>query len=82
MVGACFTNATGSTITSLAVGYTGEQWRLGTITRADRMDFQYSLDATSLTTGTWVDVDALDFSTPNTAATGARTAMPPATARC
>ena len=72
VVGACFTNATGSTISSLAVGYTGEQWRLGTITRADRMDFQYSLDATSLSTGTWVDVDALDFSTPNTAATGAK----------
>ncbi|MCX7033297.1 MAG: endonuclease/exonuclease/phosphatase family protein, partial [Arenimonas sp.] len=67
--GACFSNTTGSTLTTFDVSYTGEEWRLGTAARADRLDFQYSLDATSLTTGTWVDVDALDFSTPNTAGT-------------
>jgi len=66
IVGAAFTNATGGTISSLAVAYTGEQWRLGTLARLDRLDFQYSLDATSLTTGTWVDVDALDFIAPTT----------------
>lgn len=65
-VGACFTNNTGQTITSLDVSFTGEQWRLGTVGRADRLDFQYSTDATSLTTGTWFHVDALDFSSPNT----------------
>jgi predicted extracellular nuclease len=54
------------------VAYTGEQWRLGTAARTDRIDFQYSLNATSLTTGTWVDVDTLDFTTPNTATTGAK----------
>ena len=32
---------------------------------ADRLDFQISNDATSLTTGTWTDVDALDFNSPN-----------------
>ncbi|HLA64740.1 MAG TPA: T9SS type A sorting domain-containing protein, partial [Rhodothermales bacterium] len=32
--------------------------------RDDRMDFQFSLDATSLTTGNWVDIDALDFTNP------------------
>ncbi len=63
-IGASFTNNTGSAITALAIGYTGEQWRLGTAGRTDRLDFQYSLDATSLTTGTWVDVDALDFNGP------------------
>ncbi len=68
-VGACFTNNTGSPITSLEVAYTGEQWRLGTAARADRLDFQYSVDATSLTTGSWANLDALDFSSPNTAAT-------------
>ncbi len=31
----------------------------------DRLDFQYSLDATSLTTGTWTDVNSLDFTTPD-----------------
>lgn len=63
-IGTSFTNNTGSAITALAIGYTGEQWRLGATGRTDRLDFQYSLDATSLTTGTWVDVDALDFNGP------------------
>jgi hypothetical protein len=72
VIGACFTNATGNTLTSLAVAYTGEEWRLGTAARTDRVDFQYSLDATSLTTGTWVDENTLDFITPNTATTGAK----------
>ncbi len=67
--GAAFTNNTGATITSLGVIYTGEQWRLGATGRADRIDFQYSLDATSLNTGTWTDVNALDFSSPITTGT-------------
>ncbi|MBI1761578.1 MAG: putative Ig domain-containing protein [Acidobacteria bacterium] len=70
-IGACFTNNTGTTVTSLLISYTGEQWRLGTAGRADRLDFQYSLDATSLTTGTWTDVDALDFNSPFTTTIGA-----------
>lgn len=65
-IGASFTNSVANgTITSLAISYHGEEWRLGAQNRLDRLDFQYSLDATSLTTGTWVDVDTLDFSTPN-----------------
>ncbi len=66
-IGASFTNNSGSTITSLAISYTGEMWRLGQNTAgraADRLDFQYSTNATSLTTGTWVDVNALDFASP------------------
>lgn len=70
--GACYTNNTGAAIQALDIAYTGEQWRLGTAARADRLDFQYSLDATSLATGAWTDVDALDFATPNTATTGAK----------
>ncbi|MFN7294253.1 MAG: hypothetical protein ACK5TT_05900, partial [Lysobacteraceae bacterium] len=71
--GACFTNQTGGTLASIDVAYTGEQWRLGTAARSDRLDAQISLDATSLTTGTWTDVDTLDFSTPNPGGTaGAR----------
>ena len=70
--GAQFVNNTGATLTSLAVAYTGEQWRLGATGRADRIDFQFSLDATSLSTGTWTDVNALDFSSPiTTGAVGA-----------
>lgn len=70
-IGAVFINDTGTSITSLDVSYWGEQWRVGSTGRQDRLDFQYSLDATSLSTGTWQNVDALDFSTLNTAATGA-----------
>ena len=65
-IGAVFTNSTGQTITSLDISYTGEQWRLGTTGRADRLDFQYSLDATSLSAGTWIDVELLDFNSPVT----------------
>lgn len=69
MFGAQFTNATGAAVAALDIAYTGEQWRLGTAGRADRLDFQISFDASSLTTGTWIDVDALDFSSPVTAGT-------------
>lgn len=65
-IGACFTNNVGNEVTALDIAYTGEQWRLGTAGRTDTLNFQYSLDATSLTNGSWVDVDALDFNTPNT----------------
>ena len=67
--GVSYTNNTGATITSLQVSYTGEQWRLGTLNRADRLDFQFQVGATSLTAGTWTDVDALDFTAPTTTGT-------------
>src|SRR3954463_11562994 len=70
--GACFTNNTGATITSLAVAYNGEEWRLGTAGRTDQMNFEYSLNATDLVTGTWTNVAALNFVTPDTATTGAK----------
>jgi predicted extracellular nuclease len=62
--GACFINNTGAAIAALDIAYTGEQWRLGATGRTvpDRLDFQYSLNASSLADGTWTDVDALDFS--------------------
>ena len=65
-IGAAFSNNTGATIASLAIAYTGEQWRVGTLSRSDRIDFQFSTDATSLTTGTYTDLDTLDFSSPTT----------------
>jgi uncharacterized protein len=68
-IGASFTNDTGATITSLTIGYTGEQWRLGTVQRIDRLDFQYSVNATALNNGSWVDQNALDFIAPVTAGT-------------
>ena len=71
LFGAKFTNNTGATITSLDVSYTGEQWRFGGVhsTVADRLDFQYSLNATDLSTGTYLDANALDFNPPVTAGT-------------
>ena len=68
-IGAAFTNATGSTVTSASISYTGEQWRLGATSRVDQLDFQYSTNATSLSSGTWTDVNALDFVAPKTAGT-------------
>lgn len=60
--GVFFSNNSGSTITSLTVTYTGEQWRVGVITgRLDSLNFKYSTDATSLSTGTWIDENNLDF---------------------
>jgi len=63
VIGAAFVNNTTATITALDVAYTGEQWRIGNTAAArdDRLDFQYSLNATGLTTGTWTDADSLDF---------------------
>ncbi len=73
-IGSQFTNNTGSTVTALDISYIGEMWRAGVTNRgaADRLDFQLSTNATSLTTGDWTDYDGLDFSSPNTlAAVGA-----------
>jgi hypothetical protein len=68
-IGASFSNNTGVPLTSLEISYTGEQWRLGATARIDRIDFQLSIDATDLTTGTWIDYDDLDFSSPVTTGT-------------
>lgn len=70
--GAYFINQTGGTINSIRITYMGEEWRLGTASRTDKIDFQYSLDATSVTNGNWIHFDQLDFITPNTAVTGSK----------
>ena len=74
LFGAQFTNGLGAAITSLAISYTGEFWRLGTLGRGvDTLSFQYSTNATSLTTGTYTGVASLAFTTPNlNGAIGAR----------
>jgi len=66
-IGAQFTNNTGATITSLDISYIGEMWRAGVANRgaADRLDFQLSTTATSLTTGSWVDYNSLDYNSSN-----------------
>lgn len=68
--GACFTNNTGVSITSLAIAYNGEEWRLGTAGRTDQINFAYSTNATDLSTGSWTDVAGLNFVTPDIVTTG------------
>ncbi|QOJ27398.1 MAG: lamin tail domain-containing protein [Ignavibacteriales bacterium] len=65
-VGLAYVNNTGGTITNLPISYIGEQWRLGATSRVDQLDFAYSTNATSLTTGTWTEFNALDFVAPVT----------------
>ncbi len=57
-------NNTASTISSLNISYTGEQWRNGGATQPQTVDFQYQVGAPSLTGGTWTDFDPLDFTSP------------------
>jgi len=61
--GTSFTNNTGAALTELTISYYGEQWRISNTAAArdDRLDFQMSTDATGLATGTWTNVNELDF---------------------
>ena len=74
MIGARLSNNSAAAVGQVTVTYTGEQWRLGTVGRSDRLDFQYSLNAASVddAAAAWVDVNGLDFTAPvSTGATGA-----------
>ncbi len=65
--GVNFVNANATeVIRELTVRYVGEQWRRGDGTGPDRLVFEYSTDATSLSTGTWTGVPQLDFQSPYT----------------
>jgi hypothetical protein len=70
-IGAQFRNGGTTAIQSMAIGYKGEQWRVGNsgTPRTDRLNFSYSLNATSLTTGTWNSLSSLDFLSPITTGT-------------
>lgn len=62
-------NGLNRTITALNISYVGEQFRLGTINRADRLAFSYSTNATTLNNGTYINLTDLDFSSPTTTGT-------------
>ncbi|WP_138505255.1 Calx-beta domain-containing protein [Nostoc sp. PA-18-2419] len=64
-------NNTGSPITQLQVGYTGEQWRNSNNTSPQQLKFSYQTGSTltSLITGTWTPVTSLDFTGPIASAT-------------
>ncbi|MEO5961517.1 MAG: PEP-CTERM sorting domain-containing protein [Opitutaceae bacterium] len=65
-LGTIITNNTGGTLTQLTFSFYGEQWRLGATGREDRLDFAFSTDATSLTTGIWTANAGLSFVAPVT----------------
>lgn len=67
LLGVQFSNDTIYTMNEFTVGYDGEQWRREGNTSAHTIVVEYSLNATSLTTGTWVSAGStLDFSSPQT----------------
>ena len=60
--GAAFKNTTGAAITRLQIDGRAEQWRSGSDEKVDEsLVFEYSLDATSLSTGTWTTISTLDI---------------------
>ena len=64
-----FVNDTGGDLTEATVDYVGELYRIDSSDNTNiDLEFQYSLDATSpgVLTGTWTDVDSLDFEIPTT----------------
>lgn len=65
--GLYFINNTLTPITTISLNYTGETWRVGNGNRPDRLDFQYSTNATSLSVGAWTDFDLLDYENPGQA---------------
>ena len=61
-------NQTGAPIPHVAIGYTGEQWRQGATGTLDRLDAQYGVTPSNVSSPSWIDIDALDFESPNTVA--------------
>lgn len=61
-VGARFRNTSSVTLPAFSLSYFVEQWRRGAVSSNDQtIPFSYSLDATNLTSGTFVSVPALDM---------------------
>jgi hypothetical protein len=71
--GANFQNSGPAPVTTLNISYTGEEWRLGVEGHQNTLQFQYSLNAQSVSDAkaTWLNVPALSFLTPNLTGVGA-----------
>ena len=63
--GASFLNSTGSLITGMSLAGFSELWRAGSNALAETLTFQFSFDATSLSSGTWTDLSAMNLAEPN-----------------
>jgi hypothetical protein len=59
--GLSFVNNIGTTVTNVDISSVVEQWRTGDNVINETVSFAYSLDATSLSTGTWTNVTALNL---------------------
>ena len=62
--GAKIKNELGEDLRTLVITYTGETWRVGSASRSDEVIFEYSTDATSLSDGTWIAFNKLDYTNP------------------
>ncbi len=71
--GAIFTNGTGNTITSVTIGYTGQQWRNGGSNFANTLRFSYAVGAASIsdTAATFAEVTTLNLVSPVVGTTAA-----------
>ncbi len=63
-IGLVLTNTTSDVLRTVTISFTGEQWRSGASGNPTTLHFSYSLNGTSISTGTYTAVTALDFSTP------------------
>ena len=74
-IGAQLRNETGATLNNVLVTFTAEQWRRGNAAAGDRLEAEYSLNATSVgdAAATWIAANALDVASPVT--TGALIAL-------
>ena len=85
ILGFQFTNNTGSTITSLTIGYTGETWRLAAA--ADNLAFSYQAGIVALNATGYTAVAGLNYTSPSSGvaaavdgnATANRTVITPVT---
>ena len=66
--GVALTNSTGATINSIALAYTGEEWRNGGNTDVQTLGLDYAVGATAID-GTNYTLNALNFNSPTVGAT-------------
>lgn len=61
-IGASFTNSTGGVITNFSLSGFSEQWKSGSSSAQNEViSFEYSLNATTLTNGTWTAISSMDL---------------------
>lgn len=70
VIGFKFKNNTGSTVTSITIGYTGETWRLASASDNLSVSYQSGNAALNAASG-WTTVPGLQFTTPTTGAAAA-----------